>query len=126
MGINTDASDTAFFNAYIECALWSSTDDTGEPLDGEYDIADFDTDTLAELKKEALQFFTDNIDAINNTPDAYGYGQAGHDFWLTRNGHGAGFWDRGLDIIGETLTSKAAAYGAKDLYIGDDGKIYAA
>ena len=22
------------------------------------------------------------------------YEQAGHDFWLTRNGHGTGFWDR--------------------------------
>jgi hypothetical protein len=26
--------------------------------------------------------------------------QAGHDFWLTRNGHGAGFWDR-PEIYGE-------------------------
>lgn len=23
------------------------------------------------------------------------YSQAGHDFWLTRNGHGSGFWDNG-------------------------------
>lgn len=29
--------------------------------------------------------------------------QAGHDLWLTRNGHGAGFWDRGLGDIGEKL-----------------------
>jgi hypothetical protein len=26
--------------------------------------------------------------------------QAGHDFWLTRNGHGTGFWDR-PEIYGE-------------------------
>ena len=26
--------------------------------------------------------------------------QIGHDLWLTRNGHGAGFWDRGLGAQG--------------------------
>lgn len=26
--------------------------------------------------------------------EAYDASQVGHDLWLTRNGHGAGFWDR--------------------------------
>jgi hypothetical protein len=46
---------------------------------------------------------------------AYGTGyspsQAGHDFLLTRNRHGAGFWDRGLGDIGDKLTEAAHAYG---------------
>jgi hypothetical protein len=29
--------------------------------------------------------------------------QAGIDFWLTRNRHGAGYWDRGLGITGDKL-----------------------
>lgn len=53
--------------------------------------------------------------------------QAGHDFWLTRNRHGAGFWDRPDDFYGEhaeTLTDAAHAYGEVDAYVGDDGKVY--
>ena len=32
----------------------------------------------------------------NGDSELYDEAQAGHDFWLTRNGHGVGFWDRGL------------------------------
>lgn len=50
--------------------------------------------------------------------------QAGGDFWLTRNGHGAGFWDRGLGELGERLSKAAKAFGGSDLYIGDNEGIY--
>ena len=30
--------------------------------------------------------------------------QAGRDFWFTRNGHGVGFWDRGLGQVGDDLS----------------------
>jgi hypothetical protein len=52
--------------------------------------------------------------------------QAGHDFWLTRNGHGAGFWDRGLGDIGDRLSVAARAFGEVNLYVGDDKKLYLA
>jgi hypothetical protein len=54
----------------------------------------------------------------------FDYSQMGHDFWLTRNRHGAGFWDRGLGALGDRLTSAAHAYGEVDLYVGDDGRLY--
>ena len=38
-------------------------------------------------------------------------GQLGHDLWLTRNGHGAGFWDRGLGELGERLSEAARSLG---------------
>lgn len=57
---------------------------------------------------------------------AYGEAQAGHDFWLTRNGHGCGFWDRGLGVIGAQLSVAAEAYGSVGLYVGDDNLIYGA
>ena len=51
--------------------------------------------------------------------------KAGRDFWLTRNGHGTGFWDEGLGgKLGDALTKKAEAYGSYDLYVGDDGLIH--
>ena len=49
----------------------------------------------------------------------------GHDFWLTRNGHGAGFWDRSdclPEDAGERLTDAAEKYGEVDLTV-DDGVI---
>jgi hypothetical protein len=48
----------------------------------------------------------------------------GHDFWLTRCGHGAGFWDRGLGEQGDRLTDITKTYGGRDLYLGDDGLVY--
>src|SRR5215213_9921810 len=53
------------------------------------------------------------------------YSQAGHDFWLTRNRHGAGFWDRGLGDLSNRLSDASKVYGEVDLYVGDDGQIYA-
>jgi hypothetical protein len=53
--------------------------------------------------------------------------QAGHDFWLTRNGHGAGFWDREELVIGrlgEFLTECADKMGGCYTYAGDDGLVY--
>ena len=55
--------------------------------------------------------------------------QVAHDFWLTRNGHGAGFWDRTYnnDVDGkkgDKLTKIAEKFGGSTLYVGDDGKIY--
>jgi hypothetical protein len=51
--------------------------------------------------------------------------RVGHDFWFTRNGHGAGFWDGDYsDDLGERLTEASKAFGEHDIYFGDDGKIY--
>ena len=53
------------------------------------------------------------------------YAAAGHDFWLTRNGHGCGFWDRDLPgTLGEELSKLAEAAGVLDVYIGDDAHLH--
>jgi hypothetical protein len=52
------------------------------------------------------------------------YASAGHDFWLTRVGHGAGFWDGDWPKNGDALTEICKKYKEIDLYVGDDGKIY--
>lgn len=46
--------------------------------------------------------------------------QFGHDLYLTREGHGAGFWDRGLGELGDYLTQRAKWAGAAD-DLTDDG-----
>jgi hypothetical protein len=50
---------------------------------------------------------------------------AGHDFWLTRNGHGCGYWDGDWPKgVAEGLDRLARSFGAFDLYLGDDGLIH--
>lgn len=49
----------------------------------------------------------------------YDWEQLGHDLWLTRNGHGVGFWDRGLGELGSDLTKAASAMGEQWLYTAE-------
>jgi hypothetical protein len=107
--------------AYVECALWSSTDDGGSPMDDTYGPDDIDPDSLAEMRADVVAFCqAEAVDLGDMDPE-----QVGHDFWLTRNRHGAGFWDRGLGERGKRLTDAAHVYGESDLYVGDDGMVYA-
>lgn len=112
------------FGAYVECALWSSYETMGEdeqiPLD-KYEGA-VAPETLAEMLAECSEFMSfhwELAQTVGMSPERFG-----HDFWLTRNHHGAGFWDRGLGLVGTQLTDAAHAYGEYCLYIGDDGLIY--
>lgn len=51
----------------------------------------------------------------------YDYDQLGHDLWLTRNHHGAGFFDRKLDDEVETaLTNEAHKLDEVDIYLTDN------
>lgn len=50
--------------------------------------------------------------------------QVAHDFILTRNRHGAGFWGRGAGGVGERLTNAAHGYGEVDLYLDDNKTLH--
>lgn len=96
--------------------------DDGVPLDRHHDRSDIDPDTLQRMIDDCAAFQKDNADDLANArSDDYN----GHDFWLTRNRHGVGFWDRDLGEVGDRLTKAAHACGEVDLYVGDDGRIYA-
>ena len=111
-----------FTEAYIEAALWSSIDpDTDLPMDGKYGIEDISPELMKQIVDDCSKFQEEHWNDISNDPPG-----AGHDFWLTRNRHGAGFWDGDWPkSVGERLTEAAQAYGEQDLYIGDDGLVYA-
>ena len=108
----------SMFHAYVECALWASTgyaseDDSGTPMD----------DIDASLTPEALATMRADCEAFLEYLEEQGIDwsdvdteQMGHDFWLTRNRHGAGFWDRGLGALGSLLTEAAHAFGPCDLF----------
>ncbi len=111
-----------FTCAYLECALWSSTDDDGEPFDTNYDITDIAEESINAAIETCREFQSAHAALLEQTDASPS--QHGHDFWLTRNGHGAGFWDRGYGEVGDKLTDAAHAYGSSDVYLGDDGNIY--
>lgn len=108
----------ADYSSYLTCAAWSSTDDEGEPLDS-YQFSD----EAEKRMKEDLDKFCEEMDEefeaeyedAGGTPE-----QFAHDFWLTRNGHGAGFWDRGLGALGDKLTKMAKVHGSCDLYLNEE------
>lgn len=115
-----------FTTAYLEAALWSSTDEDGRPLDDEYDISDFAPEAIRSAAEDCTDFQEANEDDLDEIAEQFGASDAqnGHDFWLTRNRHGAGFWDRGYGAAGRRLTDAAHVYGSVDLYVGDDGQVY--
>lgn len=113
-----------FTQGYIRAALWSSNDESnesgGEPLDSNYDESDLTHEALDKMIRDCLNFQKENAELLAQAGED---GQNGHDFWLTRNRHGAGFWDRGYDKVGDKLTDAAHAYGEVNLYLSG-GKIY--
>lgn len=104
-----------------------------------FDVSDLADETLSRMVADCERFQLENAELITDENLAHGpvpsrehegmYGateRAGHDFWLTRNGHGAGFWDGDwCEPAATTLMNASHAYGEIDLYVGDDGKVYA-
>jgi hypothetical protein len=120
------------FQAYVECALWSCSveEDYAAVNDMAPDVSlesagfgpdDIATEALDSMRVDVLDF----IEGAGSDLDTIDAEQAGHDFWLTRCGHGAGFWDRGLGELGDRLTAMAQPYGEIYLYVGDDDLVYA-
>jgi len=108
---------------YLIAALWSSTGEDSEPLDKTYSVDDFHPDAVAKADLH-VSYFIDRAGPWLKEEDQTEE-QIGHDLWLTRNGHGAGFWDRDLpDGHGEILTKICKAMGGSDCYVGDNGKVY--
>ncbi len=129
-----------FTQGYIEAALWSSTA-YGSPEENEQDPADENGDRhssfnasfescgydelspelLAHVIDDCAAFQADNLEQLECASAQQGYTytaeSAGHDFWLTRNRHGAGFWDRGLGKVGQQLTEAAHVYGEETWYL---------
>lgn len=114
--------------------LWSECDTDGTPLD------QVDASPSVELMRrvahdvysfmeraEALGFDAEQHLAVSLHPDCEGdpWNQVAHDFILTRNHHGAGFWDGDwAEPWGERLSELAHSYGELHCVVGDDGWIH--
>lgn len=107
----------------IEALYWADTGEESQPrLDAPL------SDELRERIGTDVERF---IELAQQNPEALAAVEAdpaaaGHDLWLTRNHHGAGFWDGDWPYrIGVFLTECCNRIGALEIYEGDDGRIYA-
>jgi hypothetical protein len=119
-----------FTRAYIQAMMWTeyADEELEIPIDEEHDLDDLAPEALAAIVAVCKEFQESNAAALAEAyaSPTYDEERAGLDFWLTRNGHGVGFWDRGLGSIGDVLTRAAKVYGECHGYVGDDGKVYVA
>lgn len=142
-----------FTQAYVEAMFFTDTEtgsvqeptddferrwnpETDSSLPGDVGFYDLAPESLADIVRECARFQETHeallAEAYELSADGRPYTpeRAGHDFWLTRNGHGAGFWDRqfeGDSDIGDRLSKVCGwqtAFGEVWSGMGDDGKVY--
>lgn len=124
-----------FTKGYVECMIWSSNREGDE--DSVQDGMDWD-DLAIETKERVLKDcrafqaeaarrgldLTATTAARSDGSSEMAY--AGHDFWLTREGHGCGFWDGDWpEELGKALTKLSKEFGETcGLTVDEDGLIY--
>ena len=121
--INALIGGEKFVLSYCECALWTEeVSILEENENADVNIFNIHPDSLAQMIANCKSFKEQAGDLL----EEWGDEQGGHDLWLTRNGHGTGFWDRDLadKPTRDALSKIAKDMGESDLYLGDDGKIY--
>lgn len=121
-----------FIRHYVAALLWSSLETSNEDgsefyLDKDYGPEDIAPEAMAKIQADCAKFIAENEENILTWKGGKYSAEemAGHDFLLTRNRHGSGFWDGdwGKDI-GEKLTEASHKFREMNAYVGDDDKIY--
>lgn len=132
----TELQIEAIVHAELHSLLWSEAKPDPDEL-GAY-VGSFDDDyDPSDATPELVQALSDELKSLE---DVEYYGEAkraeltdaveyyilncgndwteafGHDMALTRNGHGAGFWDRGLGEHGNVLTEWAKMLGTLHVF----------
>lgn len=110
-------------NGYIAAMQWASVDDDCEPLEA-YELSALAKENAAAACDAFLAVHGADLDLVIGSNPEYSYSSAGHDLFLTREGHGAGFWDRNLGHYGDVFTKYSEGLGSCNPYVGDDQLIY--
>lgn len=112
-----------FLRGYIVAALFTENPD---PQSGEFTDDDAENlldrvpeSFLAEAARDCADFEASQAALLALAySDTYDANRAGNDFWFSRNGHGVGFWDRGLEKVGKDLHAGTKPYGEHYLQLG--------
>lgn len=121
LGASEDDVD-AFTRGYIEAVKWLEKKYNEDGTEEEDACETISMEALLEIKADCADFQEANAEDLKAAYEKYRYCEeyAGHDFYLTRNHHGAGFWDRGLADVGERLSKACKPYGSTDNYWVDE------
>jgi hypothetical protein len=97
----------------------------GAPLDKYFSIWDFTRESVREALTDLASFFSILQEkGIYETALEYGDDtDIAHNFWLTRNRHGAGFWDGDYGNIGDALTEVAHSFGERYILVNEEGDL---
>lgn len=102
-----------FLRAYLECAEWAGLGDEDRERFERASAPKWSRAALATARADCRDFQRYCAEAGIELGDP---AQDGHDFYLTRNRHGAGFWDRGYGPRGDELTKAAYMFESADVY----------
>jgi len=104
--MQTEPKISPFVMAYLECAIWTADEDIPDGMT----VYDFTPAAVLQATGDCEAFQKANAELLEASE--LSENSQGHDFWLTRNGHGAGFWDRDLpDGLGDALSDACKAFG---------------
>lgn len=122
------AAPDEFTRGYLACAEWLCRDDmasdTGEVSSERRDkVRGWTRAALKSAKADCAQFQRDHAADLEAYTAETGrdLGSAGHDLYLSRNGHGAGFFDRGNGAALDRLQDAARGYGEMDCCLSRSG-----
>lgn len=118
MDLREKAESDPFVVGYVKCMLWCSSPlSADEGDDTSFERLNFDA--CDALTDDAVKQVVEDCDSFRELAgdllEGFDESQAGHDFWLTRNGHGAGFWDGDYGDVGDDLTKIAKPFGEQHL-----------
>jgi len=114
---------------YLYAALWTAE------LDSKYDTDDFGfgeqyyaaVRDIGDFLNKAVRYLAPYEKHFGDKTES----QLGHDFWLSRNGHGSGFFDLALDTgdrklksIGDSLQEIAREFVEKNVFESEVGNLF--
>lgn len=116
-----------FVNGYAECAAWCgmvlledgyiSPEQRGEPF------ADSVWESFVSDCRAFLEDNREDLDRVNSDgTEPRSWESLGHDFFLSRNGHGAGYFDRGREEWWRRLQDAARPWGDVS-FVVEDGEL---
>lgn len=106
-------------DSYLETALWADSDEDNADFEGKT-INDVDPQSRVEAQADIEKFISIAQQQAPEELATYDASQLGHNIWLSRNGHSAGFFDDNNDKLQDIARNMKGKY----MYVGDDQAVY--
>ena len=116
----TDEETREAIDGYLQAAAFTATDEAGDSLDGKG--LSWSQEAQEAARSDVIGFITQNVEDVREFLAVTGHTwtQVGIDFNFTRNGQGAGFWDRGAGDVGVRLTESSKPWGEASVFVNEN------